>query len=408
MDKITSQQEATNQEEQPLKKENQPDIHSDKQEYIFAKEEMPIEIFGVKISENDRENLSKGLPSSLLENLQLQDGRIIDGKLSFKKDKETGEINAQISEKKPDLNIGNKFLTHSFTIKERTELEQGRAIGPLTVTAGLTTLKDIFLQVDRELNRIVVKSNKELGVFDKIGGYKLSNNDKNLLANNEKMPPRVYKGKDGKYFTAEIKITDDKKGIEYNNVKMLTHKQALELQPKLNADHDLSTVAGTFEGKELIKANKVEEGKEKPMDPKTHDENKESSKEKSTKNENESKLDQTNTLDDKHQRAIVEASQDNNITLLKELSNTHPPTEKTINEICTSKNLTKNQKLQHVTILKEDPLKHLSTINSVNKEAFKKKVAEIKSKNLSNNKSNNTKNINKETQIAHSKFNRNI
>lgn len=360
-----------------MEKITSPEIQPVNQQYIFPLQEMPSEIFGVKISDQDKENLAKGNYSNLLENMQLEDGTIIDGKVKLNKDKETGEFKLSIEERKPELKIGNKFLSHTFSKEDKKNLLEGKAVGPLTINSGLSTLKNVFLQVDSQLNKIVVKSSNQLSVFDKLGGYKLNDRDKNLLANNEKIPPRVYQGKDGKYFTAEIKLTDDKKGLEYHNVKMLSNKQALELKPKLNVDHDISTIAGTFQGREHVKAQKVEPGQEKEL----KDTQKGNSKQLRSDQEEIQKNDKAGIskngiqVDDTHQKAILDASQRKDIKMLKELSNTNPPTKGTIESICKNSSLSKNDRLQHLSALKIDVTKHLDTINKATKEEFTKKFS---------------------------------
>ena len=88
--------------------------------------------------------------------------------------------------------------------------------------------KDIFLQVDRDLNSVIVRSNQELkipqviGKTDEYEGYKLTKSDKYLLANGHSLEITLPHSKDG-YFLADTPPTQDRTGVMTQNIQSLSN-----------------------------------------------------------------------------------------------------------------------------------------------------------------------------------------
>lgn len=101
-----------------------------------------------------------------------------------------------------------------------------------------------MLQVDKDLNSVIVRSNKEIKIPNVIGktkdydGYKLTKADKYLLANGHTLESKLMHSKEG-YILADISLTDDKKGLQFSNIQSITEGKAQELikemRPKLEA-----------------------------------------------------------------------------------------------------------------------------------------------------------------------------
>lgn len=70
-----------------------------------------------------------------------------------------------------------------------------------------------MLQVDKELNSVIVRSEKELAIPSRIGGYELTAADKYLLANGFALENKLLKTPEGSYIIADVSMTADKKGI---------------------------------------------------------------------------------------------------------------------------------------------------------------------------------------------------
>lgn len=100
------------------------------------------------------------------------------------------------------------------------------------------------MQVDRDLNSVIVRTNHEIKIPDVIGktneyeGYKLTKADKFLLANGHTLENKLLHSPDG-YFIADIRLTDDMKGVMILNIQSITPTKAQELikamTPKLEA-----------------------------------------------------------------------------------------------------------------------------------------------------------------------------
>lgn len=90
---------------------------------------------------------------------------------------------------------------------------------------------DIFLQVDKDLNAVVVRSEKELSIPAEIGGYELTPADKYLLANGFSLDNKILHGDSG-YFIADVSMNADKKGYAFSNIQMISATKAKELLEK--------------------------------------------------------------------------------------------------------------------------------------------------------------------------------
>lgn len=184
--------------------------------------------------------LEKGIMSDLME----IHGK--PGKLRFNDD------GISVFYRKETLVIPDKVLGKKLGKKEKERLLAGDIVS-LNVNR-----KDILLQVDRDLNSVIVRTNHEIkipdiiGQTDEYGGYKLTKADKYLLANGHTLENKLLHSPEG-YFIADIRLTDDKKGIMIQNIQSITPGKAQELikamTPKLKA-HDVCKETRESQGHE--------------------------------------------------------------------------------------------------------------------------------------------------------------
>ena len=170
--------------------------------------------------------LEKGIMSDLME----IHGK--PGKLRFNDD------GISVFYRKEALVIPDKVLGKKLGKKEKEQLLAGDIV-PITVNK-----KDILLQVDRDLNSVILRTNQEIKIPDIIGqtseygGYKLTKADKYLLANGHALENKLLHSPEG-YFIADIQLTDDRKGVMIQNIQSITPGKAQELikamTPKLEA-----------------------------------------------------------------------------------------------------------------------------------------------------------------------------
>ena len=90
---------------------------------------------------------------------------------------------------------------------------------------------DILLQVDRDLNAVVLRSEKELSIPVQIGGYELTTADKYLLANNHSLDNKLLHTPEG-YIIADVSMNPDKKGFSFSNIQVIPEAKAKEMLEK--------------------------------------------------------------------------------------------------------------------------------------------------------------------------------
>lgn len=131
--------------------------------------------------------------------------------------------------RKEALIIPDSILGHKLSQKEKDDLLHGDIIN-------ISNKKnsDIYLQVDRDLNMVVVRTNKELQIPNVIGrtgdypGYELTSADKFLLANGKSLENKLIGSENG-FFIANVSLAADKKGIAFSNIQMITASKAQEI-----------------------------------------------------------------------------------------------------------------------------------------------------------------------------------
>lgn len=135
--------------------------------------------------------------------------------------------------RKEALVIPDKIQGQKLSQKQKQDLIDGNVIV-------LSTKKgDILLQVDRDLNAVVVRSEKELSIPAQIGGYELTPADKYLLANSHSLDNKLLKTPEGKYIIADVSMTSDKKGYIFSNVQSISETKAKEILQAKEASKDV-------------------------------------------------------------------------------------------------------------------------------------------------------------------------
>ena len=173
--------------------------------------------------------LEKGVMSDLMD----LNGR--PGKLRFNAD------GISVFYRKESLVIPDKILGKKLSKKDKEQLLAGEVV-PIRIRD-----KDIFLQVDRDLNSVIVRSNQELKIPQVIGktaeyeGYKLTKSDKYLLANGHSLENKLLHSKDG-YFIADIQLTEDRKGVMIQNIQSVSNEKAHEMIQAMRQRLDVQPV----------------------------------------------------------------------------------------------------------------------------------------------------------------------
>ena len=154
--------------------------------------------------------LEKGMYSELTE---------VGGKLAKFRLTEDG---VSIHYRKEALIIPNALFGKKLSKKQQQDLLDGKVIVLPNKKGG------IMLQVDRDLNAVVIRSEKELSIPAKIGEYELTPADKYLLANGYSLDNKILHGDNG-FFIANVSMNADKKGFAFSNIQMLSETKAKEI-----------------------------------------------------------------------------------------------------------------------------------------------------------------------------------
>lgn len=152
--------------------------------------------------------------------------------------------------RKEALVIPDSIYGKKLTKKQKDDLVNGNVI-VLSSKKG-----DIMLQVDKDLNSVIVRSEKELSIPAQIGGYKLTAADKYLLANGYSLENKLMRAPKGEYIIADVTMTPDKKGYQFSNIQTISETKAKELlQRKLEVEkeHVISPEKEQVEEQERMK-----------------------------------------------------------------------------------------------------------------------------------------------------------
>ncbi|CAK7039838.1 MAG: hypothetical protein PEPC_01697 [Peptostreptococcus russellii] len=166
---------------------------------------------------------------------------------------QNGEL--RVYNRKEALVIPSKILGKKLTPAEKEILRRGEI---LPITSKGTHL---FCQVDRDLNSVIVLTDKEIKIPDIIGateqyqGYKLTTADKFLLANSKSLDNIILHSKDG-FIIADLSISEDKKGVVFTNIQNITENKAREIIRGMEKSKEEEVVKG--KGIEVVNENGIQ------------------------------------------------------------------------------------------------------------------------------------------------------
>lgn len=299
---------------------------------------------GIDFTEKDIDLILDGRPTTLKENISLEDGRKKDAKILVSEDN-TGKLKFKYYFKEHELIIPKKIGNKVFSDEETLALKQGK---PVNVNY---KGENLFLQVDPELKSIVVKKAEEINLKDittfKLGQYEFNQKEIEQLKNKERVPSVVLKGEHG-YFMASVRLTEDNKGIEYSDYKELSEKQAKELLEKQNSSKQISN---TLEASSKIEYSSSQSNAIENTTSVTAEQN--------------NSLYKSNTLKE-HEEKMLIAIKEKDFTKANALAKNIPsPSDKLLNNIQNDKNISTEDKVAAYTILNLDKNKINERISEV-------------------------------------------
>ncbi len=190
-------------------------------------------VLGVSFTSADREALLQGQYTSLIDGLS--DGELQrSGKIRLEKNVNTKEIRVNFYFRKESLFIPDVLFGRRLSGDEKQRMKNGELL------RFSYKGNNIYLQVDKELNSVIVKSDRDLNIPAVIGnyngfpGYSLTDGDKELLANGGTLPPKVLKGEQG-FFLARFSMTKDRKGYSFQDYESIPDGAVTDYLKKYNS-----------------------------------------------------------------------------------------------------------------------------------------------------------------------------
>jgi len=180
----------------------------------FENVEIPNEIYGIKLGQFDIDKLKNGGETGLLENMNIN-GENKTGKAKIYQDKE-GEYKIGFVFYKAKLDL-SELKGRKISIEEQNNLINGKAVY-LGKHEIFGQKQDIFVSIDKELNRITYTASEQIGLPQELaGGYKLTEQDNKLIAEGKQLDTKVLKGNDNNYFLANLSMDLEAKRLHYSN-----------------------------------------------------------------------------------------------------------------------------------------------------------------------------------------------
>ena len=205
--------------------------------------ELPNHLFGADLTREDKQNLLAGKFSQKKE-------FYINGEHKIGKVKFENEKFHFLFEKKEEIKIPDQILKKKLKPEEKEQLLKGFE---------LNIDKKTSILLDKNLNRIIIKSKQanKGQIPKKIGEYILSAEDKKTLSQGNPLSTKVFKGQYG-YFIANVRLTDDSKGLEFSNIKGLKPNEINTYIDKYNKQqpYQKNTTTLTNDDKTLTQAIK--------------------------------------------------------------------------------------------------------------------------------------------------------
>lgn len=180
-----------------------------------------LEQFG----EHNVARLCAGLPTTMIEHVPFE-GRLYDGKFNLQVDKD-GNYNLHFNKKKVEIEVPEEILGKKISKKDKEHLLNGDTLGPFSHAQSKT---NFYLCIDKELNAVSVKTDKQLGIPKEMLGHTFSTEEKNLLANNKAVGPRVF-CVDGQYFIGTFTLHQN--DSENHHMSMMIDKEISKAQAEI-------------------------------------------------------------------------------------------------------------------------------------------------------------------------------
>lgn len=229
-------------------------VINSQEENLFELSEIPRFLYNKELTDNQRKRLASGRQTELIRDIVIdRNSPPIDAKVTAIKNEE-GKLELSYDYAEKQFTMPGKIFGQALTAEQKDKLFEGELIS--VAYRG----SDYFVGLDRELNKITVKSGRQIGIPEQVADYKLTTEDKLNLANGKAMDTRLYATPEGDYFTARLKFTDDRQGIEFGEIKFVSRENVIELREKYNTPSN--ALENTLNlAKSIVESNSIEQNR---------------------------------------------------------------------------------------------------------------------------------------------------
>lgn len=195
---------------------------------------IPESVYNKILTDEQRSRIASGRQSGLIKDIVVDvDKAPIDAKISAKVNSE-GKVEITYDYAEKILKMPTAILGIKLDKEQKDKLFNGELL------AVKFKGENLYVGIDRELNKVTVKSAQQIGIPAEVSNYKLNEVDKYYLAQGKTTETHLFKTPEGDNFTANFSMTSDNKGISFINIKFVDKDNAKELADKYNVDKKIT------------------------------------------------------------------------------------------------------------------------------------------------------------------------
>lgn len=205
-----------------------------KDSHVIDIQMIPQNIYNKQLTDEQRNRLASGKQSGLIRDIIIEEGKPpVDAKVSAEVNKD-GKLELKYDYAEKIFKMPHAILGVTLDKDQKDKLFNGELL------AIKYKKDDLYIGIDRDLNKVTVKSAHQIGIPSEISNYKLNEVDKYYLAQGKSTETHLFKTPEGNNFTANFAMTEDKKGVTFSNIKFVDKENAKELVQKYNVDKKIT------------------------------------------------------------------------------------------------------------------------------------------------------------------------
>lgn len=204
---------------------------------IIDIEQIPMKIYNKILTFEQRERLAQGRQTGLIKDIVMNDNSTpVDAKITARVD-EKGKLEFTYDYAEKVFKMPEAIMGKMLSAEHKERLHAGELL-PIKYKDN-----NYYVGFDSELNKITIKSTRQIGIPDKINGYNLTEVDKYYLAAGKQTDTHLFKTSEGSFYTANFKMTKDNDGYQFSNIKFVEKENAVDLKTKYNVDKTITDPA---------------------------------------------------------------------------------------------------------------------------------------------------------------------